>query len=77
MKAVSQHQRDELARRKAMGIALIQRPLRYIAARTNTTEPDAKGFMRKVASRDFQIARLAADLGRGEVVQRIASRLLA
>jgi hypothetical protein len=63
-KRPTQRQKSERARRKAMGIALIQRPLKFIKARTNEHH------------QEFKDARMAADFGRGEIVQRIARSFL-
>ncbi len=73
MKTVAtQRQRDELARRKAMGIAMIQRPLKFIAAKTNTVERDMAGNVRVVTSPSYELARQCASQGNGGLVNRIA-----
>lgn len=59
MKNVTDRQKKERARRKAMGIALIQRPLRYIAKRVGN-------------SIDYLDAYEAAKCGDGATVKHIA-----
>lgn len=71
-KIVSQHQRNERARRKVMGVALIQRPLKYIRSRTNMIEKDVNGNPIVVQSAQSRRATRAAKFGWGETVQRIA-----
>lgn len=56
--APTQRQRVERARRKAMGIALIQRPLKYIKARAKDDR--------------YLDAVFCAERGNGALVQRIA-----
>lgn len=73
MKTVpTQRQRQELARRKAMGIAVIQRPLKFIAGRTNTVERDKAGNICKVESVLYKNARMFANQGDGQAVNYIA-----
>ncbi len=67
-KNASPKQRKERARRKAMGIALIERPLRLIAALSNTK--DEKG--NTVESREYKEARRAANYGSGGFVRGTA-----
>lgn len=70
--APTQRQRAEYARRKAMGIALIQRPLKYIKNRdTVATEENGTRHYGQIAIH----AELAANAGRGDVVQRIARQI--
>lgn len=63
MKQVSQHRKDELARRKRMGIARVERPLRFIAAKTN------------IDSGEFMYAKHQASRGHGRHVQSMAMRV--
>lgn len=71
----TERQRTERARRKAMGIALIQRPLRFIGDKTNTvTLVDGKPKMK--ASPQFQAACIYASHGFGLGVQGIARQVL-
>jgi hypothetical protein len=72
MKQVSQHRKDELARRKRMGIALVQRPLRFIAAKTNTVGKDEKGNTTVTESGEFIYAKRQASRGHGNNVQFMA-----
>ena len=76
MKQVTQRQKDELARRKAMPIALIQRPLKFIAANDVTLVTGTDGTQRKVFGPDYEWARFCADVGRGREVQQAARSLL-
>ena len=74
-KQVSQRQRDELARRKAMPIALIQRPLKHIAAHDSERVTGPDGITRIVMGTVYDTARYYADAGLGAYVQRIARRV--
>lgn len=76
MKQVTQRQKDELARRKAMPIALIQRPLKFIAANDVTLVTGTDGVQRKVLGDDYVWARYCADAGRGREVQQAARAYL-
>lgn len=60
--APTQRQRDEQSRRIAMGIAVIQKPLRHIRVRCEVNE-DFAGFVS---------ARRIADRGNGQGVKAIA-----
>lgn len=71
---VSQHRKDELARRKRMGIARVERPLRFIAAKTNTVGKDEKGNATVIESGEFILAKHQATRGNGGMVQYIAMR---
>lgn len=75
--APTQRQRKERARRQAMGIALIHRPLKYIKSRTDEKSIDE---ITKVVtfyeSSQSKQARHAATHGNGALVQRIARDLL-
>ena len=62
----------ERARRKAMPIALIQKPLRLIESEDWFTELDSKGVPRKVAGPSAIYARYMASHGDGAAVNRIA-----
>lgn len=67
----TERQRKELARRKAMGIALIERPLRFIGDKTNTvTVKDGKPVVEP--SPRFIDAHRFASRGDGAMVRRIA-----
>lgn len=73
MKTVAtQRQKSELARRKVMGIAVIQRPLKFIAAKTNTVDRDIEGKVRVVTSPLYEYARNCASAGDGGAVNRLA-----
>lgn len=74
--APTERQKSERARRIAMGIAVIQRPLRLIRNSTYSMEPDAKGVMRKVESTSTKLARRAAQKGNGARVNEIARGVL-
>ena len=75
MKQVSQRRKDELTRRKRMGIALVERPLRFIGAKTNTVGKDEKGNTVVIESVEFQSAKHQASRGRGRHVQLMAMRV--
>lgn len=68
--SLTKNQRNNLAKRKAMGIALIQRPLRYIKARTSTIVDDIR-----TESAVGKTARYAANRGDGMTVKQIARTL--
>lgn len=68
-------QRQERARRQAMGIALIQRPLRLIGAMTNTFTVK-HGRPHTTASPDYQIAAEYASRGFGAGVRATAYGVL-
>ena len=72
MKQLSQHQKDEQERRKRMGIARVERPLRFIGARTNTVGKDEKGNATVIESVEFQYAKHQAARGDGRAVQSMA-----
>lgn len=74
-KAITQRQRDERARRVAMGIAVIQRPLKFINARTNTVEVK-NGVTTVVRSLKSEIAQRMARIGDGASVKQIAFGIL-
>lgn len=69
------HQRNEYARRKAMGVAVIQRPLRLIAAKTKTSEV-VDGRVVCIESHVGMLARYAATRGDGASVKRIARKYI-
>lgn len=69
---VSQHRKDELARRKRMGIARVERPLRFIAAKTNQVGTDGRGNTVVTKSYAFKEAAYCHSRGQGHYVQRIA-----
>jgi len=66
----------ERARRKAMPIALIQKPLRLIESKDWFTELDTKGVPRKVAGPSAIAARFFASQGNGAQVKAIALQFL-
>jgi len=76
-KQLTERQKSEFARRKAMCIALIIKPLKFIADRTNTLERDEKGVLRTVESVLSRQARIAASCGDGAGVQYLARIALA
>ena len=75
-KQVTQHQKHELARRKAMPIALIQSPLKFIASKDVHLVTGTDGRIRNVLGKDYQWARLHADAGHGGAVQSTARLFL-
>ncbi len=72
VKQITQRKKDELARRKAMPIAVIQRPLKHIRAHTNTKDKD--GII--IESPESRMARYAANRGDGAAVQHSARRIV-
>ena len=72
MKNVTDRQKKERARRKAMGIALIQRPLRYIREKTDRIERNVEGIMVRIASERTILAERCAKRGDGGAVKAIA-----
>lgn len=74
--APTEHQKSERARRIAMGIAVIQRPLRLIRNSTHYFELDAKGVMRRVESWATRTATVYAKKGDGAHVKQIARGVL-
>lgn len=75
-KQVTDHQKRELARRKAMPIALIQSPLKFIASKDVQFVTGTDGRIRKVLGEDYQWARQHANWGRGGAVQATARHFL-
>lgn len=75
-KQVTERQRKELARRKAMGIALIQRPLKHIRAADSYKVTGEDGVERIAFGPAYTKARIQADQGHGAAVQRIARQVL-
>lgn len=75
-KQVTDRQKRELARRKAMPIALIQSPLKFIASKDVHLVTGKDGVIRKVLGGDYQSARWHADAGLGGMVQHIARQFL-
>jgi len=73
--APTKRQRDERARRIAMGIAVIQRPLRYIATKTNTRNTDEHGVSQIIESFQYTAAKHAAKNGDGFMVNWIARKV--
>ncbi len=69
-------QRQERARRKAMGVALIERPLRLIRVLTDTKETDSHGVVHCVASSDTKFAEECARHGEGHFVRTIARQAM-
>jgi hypothetical protein len=61
--APTKRQRDERARRIAMGIAVIQRPLKHIAGKHGDY------------SYEYKQARIAANKGNGHIVKTMARGL--
>ena len=76
MKQVTQRQKYELARRKAMPIALIVRPLKFIAANDVHNVTGTDGIIRKEFGEDYHWARYCAYAGRGREVQQQARQFL-
>lgn len=73
----TKRQRDERARRAATGIALIERPLRFIDAKTGTHVTGKDGRIRSVQSDEYKLARQYAGSGCGLAVKQIARDVLA
>lgn len=70
----TQRQKQELARRKAMPIALIQRPLKHIAER-DFEKVIVKGVTTIVMGPTYKAARKFADYGNGLAVKNIAMQM--
>lgn len=71
-KQVTPRQRAELARRKAMPLALIQRPLKHIAERDNKKVTGADGVVRTIMGPTYLQARACANAGNGKYVKALA-----
>jgi len=67
-KNASPRQREELARRKRMGVGLIEKPLRFIAEQTDTYAM-VKGVKTRIESETTKFARIAAKHGDGGYVR--------
>lgn len=76
MKHLTDHQKREHARRKAMPIALIQSPLKFIASKDVHLVTGPDGVIRKELGEDYQWARHCASAGRGREVQQQARQFL-
>lgn len=74
-RALTQKQRDNQAKYKAMGIAKIERPLRLIRERTNIKETDVNGNITFRESLETKAASYAARHGQGWIVNSIARGL--
>jgi hypothetical protein len=73
-KQVTQHQKRELARRKAMPIALCISPLKHIAARDHTKIlKDGKVVIEMGPA--YRDARILANMGHGGAVRHIERNL--
>ena len=72
----SPRQRAELARRKRMGVGMIEKPLRFIGSRTNSVGPDRRGAMVPVLSSCYELARGYANDGNGYAVRSMAREVL-
>lgn len=66
-------QKSELARRKAMPLALIQRPLKHIAERDHSRVSNKDGTTSIVMGLMYIKARLYADAGLGQGVRYVAN----
>lgn len=75
-KQVTPRQRAERARRKAMGIALIQKPLRFIANRDSHLVSNKDGTTSRVFGPMYGLAKVLANIGDGAGVQRRAREFL-
>lgn len=69
---MSEPRKNEQERRKRMGIARVDRPLRFIGAKTNTVGKDEKGNATVIESGEFQYAKHQAARGDGRAVQSMA-----
>ena len=74
-KNASPRQRKELARRKRMGIGIIEKPLRFIAEQTDSYVLE-RGVKTRVESDETRDARQAAKYGDGGFVRHIAFDVL-
>ena len=75
MNHISQRQKDERARRKAMPLALIQRPLKHIAERDHSRVTNADGGTSIVMGETYKAARRWADAGLGNAVRYLARQI--
>lgn len=75
-KKVTQRQKHELARRMAMGIALIERPLKHIAERDHTKKI-VDGIVTVEMGPTYLAARQYANKGKGRVVSLMARHMVA
>lgn len=71
---ITQRQKDERARRKAMPIALVQKPLRYIQGNLNT-KALVNGQVQMVVHPIAADATYLSARGLGGIVREIARRL--
>ena len=67
---------QKAARYKALPIALIQKPLKFIKNHTMIQENDAEGKPNFRVSKDYQYAARAAEYGYGDIVQAVAKTVL-
>ena len=72
----TEHQRKERSRRQVMGPAIIERPLRFVSAQTDTFVVYAKGIALRHTSRYTTMARARAEAGDGIGVRNIARIVL-
>lgn len=75
MKTLSEKQKADHKKRKAMGIAKIMRPLRYIKEVTAEVHKNPDGSMKRIESIDYQLALKAARAGNGSFVQNTAGEV--
>ena len=72
-KQITARQKSELARRKVMGVALAQKPLKFIKSRDSHRD-SATGEMR--TGTYYKWAKSYADGGQGQAVQALAAMYL-
>ena len=72
-KQITPRQKSELARRKAMGVALIQKPLKFIKSRDNHRDSETGEV---VTGYHHGWAKECADAGQGLEVQALAQNFL-
>ena len=68
-KQIKPRQKSELARRKAMGVALIQKPLKFILSRDSHRDSETGEVVKGTG---YKWAKLYADAGKGQHVQTLA-----
>jgi hypothetical protein len=75
-KRVTERQKSELARRKAMMPALIIKPLKFIAEKVNTLFRNERGTFETKEGWQFKKASRFAAMGNGTAVQQIARQFI-
>ena len=79
-KIVTERQMKERARRQAMPVAIIEKPLKFILSRDSYFKTDDEGKtiqpLEKVLGNTYKAAQIAAEYGYGRGVNYIARTLL-